>query len=72
MRYTEIVIYVRKGDKVTPVRVTRAHGFKTFRELDMAELFGNHTSWVADQIQRQTMRQTLRRNLTPMQYQEAA
>lgn len=56
MLYTTIVVYKREGDKVVPYRLSQFHGYVPpgrgmhIRKLDWAEIYGNHTSWVADQI----------------------
>lgn len=56
MRYSVIVVYERDGDVVTPVRVSRGHGYETRTPLEWPELYGNHTSWLADQINPQQVR----------------
>lgn len=50
MRYSTIVVYVREGNVVTPVRVSKFYGETCTRRLDWPELYGNHTSWVAEQV----------------------
>lgn len=50
MRYSTIVIYVREGDTVMPVRVSKFYGETRVRRVDWAELYGNHTSWVNQQV----------------------
>ena len=61
MRYSQIVVYERVGDTVTPYRVSMAYGMpsalcktvnlaSSCKKLDWAELYGNHTSWVHDQV----------------------
>jgi hypothetical protein len=63
--YSSFIKYHRYGDKVVPVRVSMARSFGgkpildpipaySCVEVSWAELYGNHTSWVAADIARRT------------------
>lgn len=63
MYYSQIIKYQRYGDKVVPIRVSRANGFGgkcildptpayACKTISWAELFGNHTSWIAADVAR--------------------
>lgn len=52
--YHQVVVYGRVGDVLTPFRRTTYWRGKAWAyhmvQLSMEEIFGNHTSWVADQL----------------------
>jgi hypothetical protein len=58
MYYYSIVVYRRQGDKATPVRLSysSAYGYTGERILSWEELYGNHTSWVAEDIKQRQKR----------------
>jgi hypothetical protein len=63
VRYTEIIVYRRNGNRLDAYRVSTsiAHGQHTVKAVEWPELFGNHTSWVAEQVNARIAAQEVRR-----------
>ena len=66
MGYSTIVCYVREGDKLVPYRFSqfmsyhnvlgKMHPDSSVRKLEWAEIFGNHTTWVNEQVKQHNAR----------------